>query len=1192
MIKFYKNLSIALIFFVVITTGVPFVFAQIVPADPFGIVSGQNYIKAKNVLYGLQIAGIATSTTGCLGINSSGWISASGTGCFTTQDGSFSTTSAAWWVQGVKNPFTAASFVATSTATSTFSGGFYASQIAAPYLQATSTTASTTLQNFSFTQGQGTGLSLSQLTVSGTGTSTNLLNTKINGNLEITNNLSVGFVGTSMTQFIAPYFTATSSTQTSTFTAAPTFSSLTSAIVLTGAGGLTAEYTGATCTNQFVRSLDALGAATCATVVAGDVSLANLTATDTTLTFSGTYNGSTARTIGLNLGNANTWTALQTFSGNASSTQLTVTGNTYLATASGNVGVGTANPAYKLDVSGALNIAQDVLLTGGGLKMAYRSSTINYQFSGTGSWRVNNNADNVSLMTILDGGNVGIGTTSPTALLSLDTTAGYQLKWTRNTAGANQWGFSTDASGTYWNNVSTGGVPLSILNGGNVGIGTTDPGQLLEVYSTTEAGSKLRVKYSGSGGKYSEFGVSYAAPNYGTGIWTQGTQQANFYNGGMSLGSYMANDPPANGLIISGNVGIGTTSPAALLAVGSNAISSGGFYVNGTSGNVGIGVANPSRPLELSTADAWTALRITASTGTNSSSVYFSNSGSNAYVGVDDSTGSKLSAGSYATILTGGGNVGIGAGNALKMVVTTAGNVGIGETAPDTILHIKSSAPTIKLENTAGTGNPGVNIHNSSDTLKASFGYATASDVLFAGYAGNTHLVINSSGNVGIGTTSPGKLLDVRGTNDDLIRADVSSGYGAITLSAGATAKLQIGYAGSSSNYGAQTIAGDVSIKTNNTNLHFVTGSGNPNTSMYISTAGNVGIGTTSPFTRFGVDTGGSGVAYGGAYIYNSPNSSNYSVLGIQSNYGDGDGTGVGRLFSARNSTGFKMVIDNTGNVGIGTTAPGFKLEVSQSVNTPAAATIRMTGFADDNISTLNLRDDTAQATGVGGRIAFQGLNDVGSYTSFATIQGAKLNGDAGNNAGVMIFKTQPSGGILTERMRIDNTGNVGIGTTSPFRLLSVAGTSVFTGTILATGLTGATAGTNQDVCITTAGNLINETTGTCTVSSRRYKHSIKDLTVSGLDLINQLRPVSFSMNDDDVSDYKNMQYGLVAEEVADVDPHFAKYGTDGLPRTLDDRGILSTLVKAVQEIWDYVSGQDEKIAELEARIKALETRK
>ena len=101
-----------------------------------------------------------------------------------------------------------------------------------------------------------------------------------------------------------------------------TVTDLTSALTLTGAGGIFAEYTGTTCTNQFVRVLSALGVATCATVGAGDVSLANLTATDSTLTFSGTYNGSTARTIGINLANPNTWTGLQTIT-NASTTNLT-----------------------------------------------------------------------------------------------------------------------------------------------------------------------------------------------------------------------------------------------------------------------------------------------------------------------------------------------------------------------------------------------------------------------------------------------------------------------------------------------------------------------------------------------------------------------------------------------------------------------------------------------------------------------------------------------------------------------------------------------------------------------------------------------------------------------------------------------------------------------------------------------------
>jgi len=47
--------------------------------------------------------------------------------------------------------------------------------------------------------------------------------------------------------------------------------------------------------------------------LSGNVTLADLTATNSSLTFSGSYNGSTARTIGLNVGNANSWSAAQTF---------------------------------------------------------------------------------------------------------------------------------------------------------------------------------------------------------------------------------------------------------------------------------------------------------------------------------------------------------------------------------------------------------------------------------------------------------------------------------------------------------------------------------------------------------------------------------------------------------------------------------------------------------------------------------------------------------------------------------------------------------------------------------------------------------------------------------------------------------------------------------------------------------------
>lgn len=90
-----------------------------------------------------------------------------------------------------------------------------------------------------------------------------------------------------------------------------------------------------------------------------NVSLQTLTATNGTLTFSGSYDGLTARTVGLNLGNANTWTALQNFS-NATSTQLSAlqawfgTTATSTFTSAGWLGVATTSPFKALSVTGEI----------------------------------------------------------------------------------------------------------------------------------------------------------------------------------------------------------------------------------------------------------------------------------------------------------------------------------------------------------------------------------------------------------------------------------------------------------------------------------------------------------------------------------------------------------------------------------------------------------------------------------------------------------------------------------------------------------------------------------------------------------------------------------------------------------------------------------------------------------------------
>lgn len=183
------------------------------------------------------------------------------------------------------------------------------------------------------------------------GAGQNLLNINVSGatDLQILNSGEVqvagGFLVSGSTTL--QNFTAVNATTTNATTTGFAISGITSAIPLTNANGSFAEYAGTSCTNQFVRSLSALGVATCATVSAGDVSLANLTATDTTLTFSGTYNGSTARTIGLNLSNANTWTGGQTFA-NATSTNFHVTANALSIGSAGQFVTATSTGGFRV----------------------------------------------------------------------------------------------------------------------------------------------------------------------------------------------------------------------------------------------------------------------------------------------------------------------------------------------------------------------------------------------------------------------------------------------------------------------------------------------------------------------------------------------------------------------------------------------------------------------------------------------------------------------------------------------------------------------------------------------------------------------------------------------------------------------------------------------------------------------------
>ncbi|HLO43908.1 MAG TPA: hypothetical protein VK175_06210 [Leadbetterella sp.] len=138
----------------------------------------------------------------------------------------------------------------------------------------------------------------------------------------------------------------------------------------------------------------------------------------------------------------------------------------------------------------------------------------------------------------------------------------------------------------------------------------------------------------------------------------------------------------------------------------------------------------------------------------------------------------------------------------------------------------------------------------------------------------------------------------------------------------------------------------------------------------------------------------------------------------------DANSIGTTYMRINRTTTTINGIYFPNGNVGIGTTSPQQKTHINTSLGGVPVG--------------LYLTNDATNATlGRGVGVLFGGTGN----TNLAQIEAQTLT--ASNNTGGLIFRTA-NGGTLTERMRIDQNGNVGIGTASPGALLDINGASRF----------------------------------------------------------------------------------------------------------------------------------------------------
>lgn len=495
-------------------------------------------------------------------------------------------------------------------------------------------------------------------------------------------------------------------------------------------------------------------------------------------------------------------------------------------------------------------------------------------------------------------------------------------------------------------------------------------------------------------------------------------------------------------------------------------------------GNVGIGTDTPSALLEIQTA---------GTTGNQDFQIFSRGESPNYEVfKISRAAGSTellanqnltLSADYDANHTSVDSNIIFKTDNVEKMRITPGGSLEVG-TATVAAANAAADNIVIKGEGTA----VGLTISNSSNAGTGTIFFGDAASSAAAGFRYNHNtgdMAISAEDNInfacdniGIGTTSPSRKLDVRDSSN--------------------TQSTLLAY-----NQGASftgTVYEAITDRTASSDFNLMNLKSSTNSKFLVRGDGNVGIGTASPDTL----------------LHISKNSSN-SQLTLERT---GSSTGKFKIYTNTNSlfiydegqTSHRMMINSSGNVGIGTTSPSAKLHVNGVIT------------ANDSIQVQN--DDSGFiCRNAAGTV----IGTVGAESSSTPNIGMFTVRDNGNNRIV----------LNSNGNSYFNGGNVGIGTTSPAQALQIVqGESMLVGNSFFLGsgdsnYLGA-IGFNRD---TTNGNIFNSSYGAYQIHNYQGTLKLQVYSAAG----STIGEHKF-FNNGDVAFFNNTGIGLTSSPQAKLD--------------------------------------------------------
>jgi hypothetical protein len=469
---------------------------------------------------------------------------------------------------------------------------------------------------------------------------------------------------------------------------------------------------------------------------------------------------------------------------------------------------------------------------------------------------------------------------------------------------------------------------------------------------------------------------------------------------------------------------------------------------------------------------------------------------------------------------------------------------------------------------------------------------------------------LTAEGDLGIGIDKPQARLDVNGlirTSEGIVFPD-----GSIQRSAAMPSIVRMRPSNRESDKKLNPKSDIGGAGTTNQVTKWLDGpAGTVGDSAITEVGGKVGIGTLAPGAQLHI--------YGASSLDVFAGMGPDVISGPGFNYGyAGNSFGVGAgFFNVRPATGAtgenpslrfmtvdqqRMIITNAGNVGIGTSAPSQKLDVAGTVTLSGNLALPATASGSVGVITLgglafvhNFGASTNAFLG-----AFAGNFTMTGTNNMASGYGALYSNTSGSNntaSGASALYNNTSGSNNTASgygaLYGNTTGstNLGVGLYAGFSLttgdnnidignLGVAaeGNTIRIGTsqtkTFIAGIRGVTtAAAAIPVLVDTNGQL-----GTVS-SSRRSKFDITGMG-DATDGLMRLRPVTFRYRAH--GDNAPLQYGLIAEEVADVYPELVARNKDGEVETVMYQFLAPMLLNEVQK-------QQKTIDRLEQRLEALE---